>query len=139
MLACTYPYSTVTVFRRPSGIRMVSSMSVGVESEALSFTDPFTLPLAAPGGWEAWRGIVDVILFLLVTAFKLQIKNGETWNKLKIHEVTIGFFSSFCKCPCSLSDGSDHVTQRRYQANHLKPQASPRHGIKQNWYKYQLE
>ena len=74
----TYPYSTVMVFVLPSGSRIVSSMSLGVVSEALSLTDPFTLPLVAPGGWVVWRVKVDVILLLLVTSFKLKT---EKWSK----------------------------------------------------------
>ena len=78
---CTYPYSTVMVFVLPSGSRIVSSMSLGVVSEALSLTDPFTLPLVAPGGWVVWRVKVDVILLLLVTSFKLKTKMIKTINK----------------------------------------------------------
>ena len=60
----------------PSGSRIVSSTSLGGVSEALSLTDPFTLPLAEwfPGGWVVCRVIVDVILLLLLTAFILKIE-----------------------------------------------------------------
>ena len=82
----THPYSTVIVFILPSGSSMLSSTSLGGVSDALSLTDPLTLPLAerlprpAPGGWVVCRAIVDVILLLSVTAFILQILNHKKRN-----------------------------------------------------------